>query len=58
MRTPALRLIACMIFDDLFLTRNNLREFAWKKLLIDDLRSVRGNLVSENALLAGVLFRL
>ena len=46
-----MRLIACMICDDFFLTRNNPREFAWKKLLIDDLRSACGNMVSENAML-------
>jgi len=40
-----------MICDDFFLTRNNPREFAWKKLLIDDLRSACGNMVSENAVL-------
>ncbi|MCJ7434727.1 MAG: hypothetical protein MUO77_14670 [Anaerolineales bacterium] len=51
MRTPILRLIACMIFNDFFLTRNNPHEFAWKKLLVDDLRSARGDMVSENALL-------
>ena len=50
-----MRLIACMICDDFFLTRNNPREFAWKKLLIDDLRSACGNMVSENALLGGAL---
>jgi hypothetical protein len=56
LRTPILRLIARMIFNDFFLTRNNPREFAWKKLLVDDLRNARGDMVSENALL-GVLFK-
>ena len=47
-----------MIFDDSLLARKNPREFAWNKLLIDDLRSARGNMVSENAVLGRVDLRI